>query len=59
MLWTLKDLINYTVDVKVSCYINNRWVPARPKYPFFFRRLKNAWMVATGKADAFIWPENG
>ena len=29
------------------------WVPARPKgYPSFRQRLKAAWLVFTGKADA-------
>lgn len=32
------------------------WVPARPLgYPSFSRRLKAAWLVFTGKADALEW----
>ncbi len=38
--------------------INGKWVPARPLGLFSFHwRLKLAWMVFTGKADAFTWPE--
>lgn len=39
--------------------INDKWVPARPVGYFSFRwRLKLAYMVFTGKADAFVWPED-
>jgi hypothetical protein len=32
------------------------WVPARPcGYPSFWHRLKAAWLVFTGKADALRW----
>lgn len=38
--------------------INGKWVFARPVGYFSLRwRLKLAWMVFTGKADAFVWPE--
>jgi hypothetical protein len=38
--------------------INGRWVPARPVgYLSLGWRIKLAWMVFTGKADAFVWPE--
>jgi len=43
-------------------YINNKWVPSRPLVwdfgcPFSLRRLKDAWEVFRGRADAFTWPE--
>jgi hypothetical protein len=36
---------------------NGCWVPARPLGLFSFRsRLRLAWMVFTGRADALVWP---
>ena len=32
------------------------WVPARPLVGPFICRLKDAWLVLVGKADAFKWP---
>lgn len=40
--------------------INGKWVPARPenyKYRTLREKLKDAWWVFTGKADAVVWPE--
>jgi hypothetical protein len=43
----------------VTTNINSKWVPARPLgYQSFRSRLKLAWMVFTGRADALVWPEN-
>ena len=38
--------------------INGKWQPARPMpyYGGFLRRIKLAWLVFTGKADALLWP---
>lgn len=38
--------------------INGVWQPARPLpyYGGLLRRLKLAWLVCTGKADALTWP---
>jgi hypothetical protein len=37
--------------------INGKWQPARPlAYCSIFTRVKLAWMVFTGKADALSWP---
>jgi len=39
--------------------IGGRWVPARPIGYFSVRyRIKAAWLVFTGKADALTWPGN-
>lgn len=56
MLYTLRQLLETAGSVQVQ--INGKWVPARP-LPFesSIRRMKAAWLVLTGKADAFIWPE--
>lgn len=33
------------------------WVPARPMgYPNIASRIRAAWLVFTGRADALIWP---
>jgi len=39
--------------------INGKWVPAR-QVPCCRRcRMRDAWAVLTGKADAIIWPTDG
>lgn len=39
--------------------INGRWVPARPlSGTFRFEKLRAAWEVFRGRADAFRWPES-
>lgn len=36
---------------------DGRWVPARPLgYMSFGQRIKAAWLVFTGRADALTWP---
>ena len=55
-MYTLEWLIKSAQEVH-TC-INGRYVPARPiSGTFIFERLKDAWAVWTGKADAFRWPE--
>lgn len=46
---------------QVSTQINGQWVAARPE-PFFGwwgfkQRIKDAYAVLIGKADAFTWPQ--
>ena len=39
-------------------YIDGRWVLARPenyRYRTFWERLRDAWLVFTGKCDAIKW----
>lgn len=51
----LKDLYRST-DCSQIC-VNGKYVPARPSGYYSLRyRLKAAWLVFTGKADALIWP---
>ncbi len=43
-----------------SANINGKWVPARPinyRYRSLLERIREAWAVFAGKADAFLWPE--
>ena len=54
MLWYLKDLMDFAKSCQ-KC-INGKWVPCRPVGPPMKWRLKAAWLVLTGKADAVIWP---
>ncbi len=60
-MWNLYNLINHCNNNKAR--INGKWVPARPLnykkgYCSLKERIKNAWLVFTCKAEAFIWPEN-
>ena len=59
MAWTLKNLIE-TCNT-VSTEINGKWVPSRPIRMHGLTglrlRLKDAWAVLKGQAEAFTWPE--
>jgi hypothetical protein len=38
--------------------INGSWVPCRPAgFVSVWHRLRAAWLVLVGKADALTWPE--
>jgi hypothetical protein len=40
-----------------STQINGQWVPARPLgFMSLSSRLRAAWLVFTGRADALLWP---
>jgi len=57
-LWNVADLVKSTMEVRMATS-GHRWVPARPLgYSSFMSRVKLAWLVFTGKADAVVWPEN-
>lgn len=55
MIWTLKNLMESTYSLQKK--INGKWVPARPHPGFLAQRIRAAWAVLRGKADAFTWPE--
>lgn len=60
MMWTLRDLIDHASSTQTI--INEKWVPARPLpgYGLLYGlrwRIRAAWAVLCGKADAFTWPE--
>lgn len=58
MIWNLRELVQHCETV--STEINNRWVPCRPdnwKCWSFWERLRDAWAVLVGRAEAFRWPE--
>ena len=56
MIYTLKGLIESAMSTQTN--INGKWVPARALPGPLSRRIRAAWLVLTGKADAVIWPEN-
>lgn len=60
ILWTVEQTIHYYYDGPKAKVITNggeRWLPARPlALASFAYRLKLAWMVFTGRADALTWP---
>ena len=60
MLWKLRNLIDYAYDADLTRTAHGRWVPARP-LPLpglrgLWGRIRAAWAVVRGKADAFTWP---
>jgi len=58
-MWNLKDLVKITSQNHTQ--INGRWVSARPlnlASISWKNRLKDAWEVLKGRADAVRWPEN-
>ena len=67
-LWKLQDLpgmkkvaneIPTITEVCIDIDGYKYWMPARPLGDYsIINRIKLAWMVFTGKADALIWPGN-
>lgn len=55
-IWSLKELMISATSL--SAKINEKWVPCRPECAVGFRaRIKAAWAVFMGRADAVVWPE--
>lgn len=57
MTYSLRYLLERARDNQRE--INGFWHPARPNRdaPILYR-IKAAWLVLTGRADAVIWPED-
>ena len=55
MIYRLETLIGAVTETQIQ--IAGQWVPARPLPGGLRSRLRAAWMVLTGRADAFVWPE--
>lgn len=54
-LWQLESLVKRAADN--STVISGCWRPCRPYgRPGLAWRLRCAWLVFTGRADAVIWP---
>lgn len=57
MIYTLKDLRYSEWVVQNGAHINGQWVIARPiTGTFRWEKLRAAWEVLRGRADAFTWP---
>ena len=55
-IWGVVELINSAQNTQAE--IDGEWVPARPIGYFSLKnRIKCAFMVFTGKADALVWPK--
>jgi len=55
-IWRLDNLIGWCNSTRSFDEKTGIWVPARPFGFFPLRhRLKAAWLVFTGKADALLW----
>lgn len=58
-IWSLQTVVQMATGPGPRCdtLIGGKWYPARPLgAPFRGYRLKAAWLVFTGQADALIWP---
>lgn len=58
MIITIEDLGPDCPKTEVE---GRGWVPARPRNyrcRTLRERLREAWLVFTGKADPFVWPED-
>jgi hypothetical protein len=56
MIWTINSLVKHVTEN--HAHIDGIWVPARPvngRY-LFWLRVRAAWSVLRGKADAVVWP---
>ena len=58
MIYTLKAILE--ASKMATCEIDGNWVPCRPLgWPGIrgiWFRVKAAWLVLTGEADAVVWP---
>lgn len=58
MIVTIKNLGRDCPQTEIK---GHGWFPARPinyQCRTLMERLREAWMVFTGKADPFVWPED-
>lgn len=53
-MFKVEDIKNYSVKVD-SGNMDDGWYLARPTPGVFIDRLKDAWQVLIGKADAIKW----
>lgn len=57
MVWNYEQIVDKNVPQKC---INGKWVPVRPinyQYRSIKEKLKECFLVWTGKAEVFMWPE--
>lgn len=53
MIWKLRDILDLRTAREV---VPGVWVTARPDGDHWPARLRGAWAVLLGRADAFTWP---
>lgn len=56
MIYRLGDLIAMSYSMQKQ-HVSGAWLPCRPHAGPFTWRLKAAWLVLQGKADAVVWPD--
>lgn len=59
-MWKLEGLRSQNMTMTL---INGEWVPKRPlngrkEYMSIRERIRDAWLVFSGRAEAFMWPED-
>ena len=54
MIWTLDNLVHCFIHNQVQ--IHGQWMASRPFIAPFSTRMRAAWLVLTGRADAVTWP---
>ena len=54
MNWKLIDLLHHCQSMLRE--IDGKWTPARPEPGPLVWRVRAAWAVLRGRADAFTWP---
>lgn len=58
-MWTLDNLIKFSQEnATETAPGSDKWCPARPMIDPVSWRLRDAWAVLIGKADAVKWPAN-
>ena len=59
MAYSLRELYETTIQAEREIR-PGVWVPARPvtRQHLLVNRMRNAWLVLIGKADAVVWPED-
>lgn len=56
-VYDLAALLEWVTNGGCSAHVNGVWVPARPcGFYSIGNRLRCAWLVFTGRADAVVWP---
>ncbi len=56
-MWSLEELVKHSTTVRAELE-KGVWVPARPEGSRSLGcRIRYAWMVFKGEADAVVWPK--
>ncbi len=56
MIWTMEELRDDNVP---KTFLEDKWVPARSlnyKYRSFWDKIKECYLLWTGKTESFRWP---